>query len=124
MEEIQYLIEGLERTPVILQGLLSRIPGDRIALRRVPGKWSIHEQICHLVDAQKILINRFELFAREENPHIRNYDPPEDAPQDPYLQMNMQEELAKFPGIRRQMTEMLRSFPDSFLGEAGNSRLL
>lgn len=110
MKEINYIINCLEKTPVILSYLLSQISEELYRIRRVEHKWSIHEQVCHLVDAQKILIERFMKFEKDKNPHIKSYDPASTGSRDFYLGMNMKDELRKFPSIREKLIKMLRSY--------------
>lgn len=96
MKEVSYCIECLERTPVILNHLLSQIPESRYTEKRVATKWCIHEQVCHLVDAQKILIERFKQFEREKNPLMKSYHPPTGQYSTHYFDKDMKTELARF----------------------------
>lgn len=114
MLEVNYIIDCLEKTPVILKFLLSQIPEDLIRLRRIQNKWSIHEQVCHLTEAQNILINRFKQFENEKNPLIEVYDPPIDRSDTYYLDMNMISELERFTEIRSEMVNMFRRFPEQY----------
>jgi len=114
MLEVNYLIDCLEKTPVILKFLLSQISEDLIRARRVKDKWSIHEQVCHLTEAQGILINRFKQFENEQNPLIEAYEPPVDRPETYYLDMNMNAELDRFVDIRSEMVNMFRGFSETY----------
>ncbi len=109
----------MSNTPLHLENLLSDIPDFRFRERRLPGKWSIHEQVCHLVEAQQVLIDRFELFESMENPLIRNYNPDGADEPDRYLHMNMDDALRRFPMIRQDMVEWLSSLDDSFWEKRG-----
>ena len=119
MNTVSYIIDCLERTPAILQTLICQIPDDLYKTRRVEDKWSIHEQVCHLVEAQEILKGRFRKFEREENPLIKSYLPPEGRDSDHYLNLDMQEELEKFPVIRKEMIEMLKGFDETYWSRQG-----
>lgn len=114
MKQVEYIIDCLERTPIILNNLLSQIPQNRLKEKRVEDKWSIHEQVCHLVEAQDILIDRFRQFANEENPVIKVYNPPSDRKACHYLDSNMELELNKFPHKRREMVSMLKGFETGY----------
>ena len=119
MLEVSYIIDCLEKTPVILKSLLSQIPIDLIRTRRVTEKWSIHEQVCHLTEAQGILIGRFKQFESEQNPLIRNYEPTAERPDTYYLDMDMNVKLESFVQIRAEMVSMLRRFPEEYWGRQG-----
>ena len=112
MKEVNYIIECLERTPIILQSLLNQIPEGLFKIRRVKHKWSIHEQVCHLVEAQDILTGRFKQFKNEPFPQIKSYSPP--SAENYYLEMDMNSALTKFPEIRKGMVKMLRGFEDNY----------
>ena len=75
MKEVNYIISCLEKTTVILNHLFSQISEELYKIRKVEQKWFIHEQICHLIEAQKILIERFFKFDKKKKPYIKSYDP-------------------------------------------------
>lgn len=118
-KSIEKLLDILGQTPLILENLLDTIPPERYSLRRLPGKWSIHEQVCHLVDAQQVLIDRFRLFEQQEDPLIRNYEPSPGIDKEPYMHMNMEESLRNFPGIREKMLKMLGSYSPDYWQKQG-----
>ena len=132
MTEVNFIIDSLERTPVILKSLLSQIPEDLFKIRRVENKWSIHEQVCHLVDAQSVLTERFRQFEMEVNPLIKSYTPPFERSLNYYKEMNMKVEIDKFPRLRSEMIKKLRGFDINYWSLEGehevftpyNTRLL
>ncbi|MGD2035328.1 MAG: DinB family protein [Bacteroidales bacterium] len=119
MKEVTYIIDCLERTPVILNNLLNQIPENLYKTRRIDNKWSIHEQVCHLTEAQKILIERFRIFKTEENPFIISYNPPNSRSSSYYLELDMKTELNKFPVLRADMILMLKGFDESYWEREG-----
>jgi hypothetical protein len=123
MLEISYIIDCLEKTPVILKSLLSQIPSELIRARRVKDKWSIHEQVCHLTEAQGTLIGRFRQFENEQDPLIEAYEPEEERPDTYYLDMDMNVELEMYVEIRAEMVSMLRGFPEEYWDQQGRHDL-
>ena len=119
MKIVQTIINSLEDTPLLLNNLLVEIPEDMYRIKRLPGKWCIQEQVCHLVEAQKILIERFKIFEKEENPIIKDYIPTRTNDPDKYFKMDMDESLKRFPVIREDMVNMLRKHPSSFWKKKG-----
>ena len=119
MERVNIIIKSLSNTPLILRNLLSTIPEEKYKLRRIPGKWSIHEQVCHLVDAQQILTDRFKLFENFETPIIKNYEPSSQHEKDKYMLMNMEHALEQFPVLRKSLIETLRAYPEKFWDKKG-----
>lgn len=132
MKDVEAIIQGLENTPLILRKLLDQIPKEIYRVRRVAGKWCIHEQVCHLAEAQGILIARFKQFENEENPLIQNYDPPADRPESYYMDLDMDSEFERYCQTRAETVDMLRGYPDEYWQRPGrhegfepyNSKLL
>jgi len=120
MQQVPIIIDQLEKTPIVLQALLGHIPRHRYRERRLAGKWTLHEQVCHLVAAQDILIARFKQFEREVNPHISAHDPTGDQDKDFYLDMDLDAALARFPHVRNDMVKMLRAYPDAYWTYVGS----
>lgn len=132
MHAVDATIDCLERTPTILNHLLEQIPPERFRLRRISDKWSIHEQVCHLVEAQGILSGRFTQFEEFPDPLIELYNPPVERPKDYLLSLDMDAELLRFSKIRAGMVSRLRGFPRDYWERQGrhagfepyNTRLL
>jgi len=122
MEVQHHIIDCLEKTPGILKNLLSQISEDLYKVRRVDNKWCIHEQVCHLVEAQKILKERFRKFETKENPLIESYNPPVNRVDNYYMNLDMKEELKKFPIIRSEMINLLRSYDSDYWELSGRHK--
>jgi hypothetical protein len=123
MKAVIYIIDCLERTPTILLNLLDQIPEEMYSNRRMKNKWSIHEQVCHLVEAQTILTGRFKQFETEELPLIKAYHPPIDRSPSFYLEMDMKAEVERFPQIRANMVKMLKGFDGSYWKKEGRHEM-
>ena len=116
---IESTLSSLARSPAFLKELLEQIPQSRYREQRVAGKWTIHEQVCHLVDAQQILKARFQQFRDEEHPHIQSHIPGQEAEPKNYLEMDMGQAVAEFPAIRAEMLRMLERQPGEFWSRQG-----
>lgn len=124
MTIVNSLIDGLEKTPDLLEHLIKQIPEFRLKQHRVSGKWSIHDQVCHLVDAQHILLHRFKQFEVEDHPVIKSYNPDIENPASghpvleqagsDYEKRDLNEQLAKFREMRSSMVRQLRSYEENF----------
>jgi len=123
MNEVKSIINCLGQTPIILQGLLKQIPREFYSKRRLHNKWSIHEQICHLVEAQEILTQRFRQFELEKNPLIQSYVPLNDRSTDYYHSEDLELELSKFPDLRKDMIIRLKSFDEEYWELEGRHEL-
>lgn len=68
MADIPDLLAGLRTTPRILREFVRTIPQERLDLRRGEGFWTITEHILHLAQVQRMLLERFQRFLKEEHP--------------------------------------------------------
>ena len=75
--------------------------------------------MCHLVDAQNILIARFRQFEAEEDPLIKAYNPPTGRSFSYYPELDMKAELDKFPFVRAEMVKMLKGFDAGYWKKEG-----
>ena len=97
--------------PHILEELLSEIPEEILKLRRIKAKWSIHEHACHLAEAQKMMLERFQTFKTVKNPVFQPYLPgTSDTPDDHLLKLDLHKSLKQFMIDRVTMVNYLETF--------------
>jgi uncharacterized damage-inducible protein DinB len=114
MNDLLQIFECLDKSPEILKNLVESVSQEQRKRRRIPGKWSIHEHACHLVDVQPMLLERFKLCLREASPEIRPYLPGTKDPDDFLLELNVEAMLTKFPGYREELLQLLEGQDESF----------
>ncbi len=101
----------LGQTPYLLKELLEEIPVKLLKIRRIPGKWCIHEHVCHLYLAQPMMIRRFKSFKENKNPEFIPYLPgTAETPDDPLMKMELGECLEGFENDRKTMIQLLNTF--------------
>jgi len=111
---VDELLSCLEKTPVILKEMVDSIPREpswRLTERRIEGKWSIHEHACHIVKVQPMLTARAKKFIEEDAPEFEPYFPGKSTSPDELLKMDLAENLAKFPELRKEFIDVIRSAP-------------
>jgi hypothetical protein len=85
----------------------------------VRNKWTIFEQVNHLVDAQDILIGRFRQFELENLPHIQSYEPEIKNAKDFQTDHGMKLLTEKFLSKRKELTNMLRGYDAGYWEKTG-----
>ncbi|MGI6456193.1 MAG: DinB family protein [bacterium] len=109
----ELLINSLKFSPERLRELLSDIPPERLKEHRIPGKWSIHENACHLALVDEMMLQRLERFMQEEHPEFKPYCPGEGEADVVLLDLDLQTCLEKYATLRRQLVEKLSTLtPD------------
>lgn len=98
----QDLLDGYEKLPDILIGLLRHHPED--ALRNARGgdeNWSVIEVLCHLRDAEEYALARNRAMRDQLNPSLLPYDQEQLAIERGYAKANLQDTLQTFVNLRR-----------------------
>ncbi|MEM9324302.1 MAG: DinB family protein [Bacteroidota bacterium] len=110
--DLRSIVDCLEKTPEILIQLLDDIPKAVRHDQRRKGKWSIHENACHLAQAEVMIHDRFRVFEVEARPVFEPYIPGETFEQD-LRSLDLEGELVGFQVLRAQTVDQLRQFtPD------------
>mgnify|MGYP002623954987 CR=1 FL=1 len=116
--DTEVLIDCLAKTPLILSDFLQEIPSDRLKERRRPGKWSIHENVCHLAQAEKMIHERFERFRDEVCPVFSPYLPGATVSDSDLMDLNLSEEVNSFTELRAKTVKLLKRYDDSVWGKS------
>ena len=104
-------LDTLKQTPSMLRELVREIPVKLLKQHRIAGKWSIHEHVCHLYDAQKMMLERFKVFKTVQNPSFSPYLPgSENTPSTHLLDLDMDECLDAFEKDRKELINFLALF--------------
>lgn len=84
-----------------------------------PGKWSIHENVIHLIDSDNIAIDRMKRILTEDNPQLLYAD--ETAYVDRLFtdEQSLDDALTLFDLGRRQFARVLRKLPDEAFRRKG-----
>jgi len=111
MNTANEIISLLSQTPNSLNFLLQQIPAEKLDLRPNGNTWSAKEWLCHLVDAQDVLMDRFIQFEKEKNPQIKNYEPPTD---NRYKNGDLNNAVKQYQSKRAEMIRKLSAKTDEF----------
>lgn len=110
MKDLSSITITLKEAPQILQGLLDQIPDHLYKERRIPGKWSIHEHVCHLDVVQDMILERFRIFLEQESPVFQSYRPGENVSDADLIHMDIKQSVVAFQQKRMRLLEQIQSF--------------
>ncbi|MEO9801940.1 MAG: DinB family protein [Reichenbachiella sp.] len=113
MNDIDTMIECIRPNPQILSNLIKSIPRELLKTQRIFGKWSIQEHVCHLAQAEQMILNRFKDFKKLEKPHFKPYLPDEITPLSELSKQSIEEEIEEYMRLRGVLIDLLQSFDDS-----------
>ena len=112
-QDINQMIDCLMQTPTFLKSLVRGIPSEMLKKQRIKNKWSIHEHVCHLPEAEQMIIKRFEDFKNLEEVHFKPYLPGKTVAADHLIHRNLESEVQKFEKLRSTLIDLVTSFDDT-----------
>jgi len=114
-EWIQQYADG----PSKLRDALQRTPESAQKWRPGPGKWSVHEIICHCADSETNAALRIRSLLAEKDPVLVGYDQDEWARRLDYHQHPLEPALATVEAVRANTAVLLRRLQDSDWAKVG-----
>jgi hypothetical protein len=117
--ERQDRIERYARGPALLKAALGRVPEEARKWRPGPGKWSVHEVVCHCADSELNAAARVRYLVAEKDPVIVGYDQEEWARQLDYHQHPLETALQTVEAVRANTAALLRHLPAEAWGRVG-----
>jgi hypothetical protein len=82
LENVKHLdvYDALEKSGEDTYNFVLTIPEEKGAFRYGPGKWSIKELLCHLIDVERIMAYRALRFARQDKTPLQGFEENDYAP--------------------------------------------
>jgi uncharacterized damage-inducible protein DinB len=107
-EREQYLTI-VKSTPDRLKASLTGVPKKLLMWRPAPGKWSIHEIVCHMRDAERLgYLHRYTEILTKDNPTFPDVDGDALALERQYSRMRLSEVIRDWRAARRQCLALLK----------------
>jgi hypothetical protein len=114
-KRIDQYAQGSER----LRQALNRVPDGIVKWRPAPGKWSVHEIVCHCADSEVNAYARLRYVLAEKDALVLGYDQDEWAKVFDYHALPMDPALDVVAAVRACTTELLRRLPDDAWARKG-----
>jgi uncharacterized damage-inducible protein DinB len=108
---IEELITAYEQGVADLQQAVADSSDDELRTRVNPGKWSIHEVLCHIADFEVIGAERIRRVLSENEPTLFNGEPDDFERGLAYDARDTAEELRLIELLRTQIARILRAVP-------------
>jgi hypothetical protein len=119
---IAELLSAYEQGPAELKAAVAGMTEEQLHARPVPGKWTTHEVVCHLADAEILYADRMKRVISENNPTFFAMDPDVHLAYLAVPQRNVDEEIKLVELVRRQMLNILKTLRrEAYLREGVHS---
>jgi len=102
-------LEIIRSTADRLKAALAGVPRKLLTWRPAPGKWSIHEIVCHMRDAERDgYLYRYRRLLAEDNPTFPDVDGDKLALERQYGRMNLREAVRDWRAARKEVLALLK----------------
>ena len=107
--ERERYLDIVRSTPDRLKAALAGVPRKLLVWRPAPGKWSIHEIVCHMRDAERDgYLHRYRTILAEDNPVFPDVDGDKLALERQYGRMNLREVVRDWRAARKEVLAVLK----------------
>ena len=112
-------IRRYEQGPARLRAALAKVPPEAMKWRPGPGKWSVHEVVCHCGDSEANGALRIRYLFAEQDPLIVGYDQARWAEVFDYHDAPIEPALATVEAVRANTAALLKRLPEKAWSAAG-----
>jgi hypothetical protein len=105
-------IDQYAQGPERLRQALARVPDEMVTWRPGPGKWSVHEVVCHCADSEVNAYARLRYLLAEKEPVIVGYDQDQWARTFDYHALPLEPSLAVVDAVRAATASLLKRLTD------------
>jgi hypothetical protein len=112
------LVARYARGAAELRSAVAGMTEAELHAHSVPGRWSTHQVVCHLADAELLYSDRIRRVLAENRPTLPGLDPDLHVPRLAIPARRVEDELALVDYVRRQMLAILQTLtPADFARE-------
>jgi hypothetical protein len=101
--------------------LVHSIPDAKADLAYAPGKWTIRELLCHIMDAERIFCYRALRFARNDKTPLSGFEENDYAPQANAVGRSLQKIASEMTHLRSSTIDLFESFTPEMLTRKGTA---
>lgn len=109
------LLRAYEQGPVLVRDTLAGVPEDLLDMAPDPDRWSVHDNVIHLSDAELVYAVRIRRALGDTNPQLSAFDEDAWGSRLAYAQRDMEAALDLIGLLRFTTADLLRSArPDAW----------
>jgi len=115
------MLDALRTSGTLTAGLVLAIPEELGQYRYAPGKWSIKELICHMMDAERIFAYRALRFSRKDETPLSGFEENDYAPQANASGRTLKQIADEMERLRATTNDLYNSFTGDMLLRSGSA---
>ena len=109
LDRRQEILKTLRATPVVFRALVADVDEAGLRRRPGPGEWAIIEVVAHLADTEERALGRVRRMLAEDAPVLAPFDQEALAEERRYLDLDLDQELARLEQLRREHLAVLEA---------------
>lgn len=113
------LIAEFERGAADLRQAIAGMTAEQLRAAPVPGKWSTHQVIIHLADAEQAFTHRIKRILAEDRPTYNKWEENDFVSRLCYADQSAEDAMTTIEVLRRQLARILRKMPADVLERKG-----
>jgi uncharacterized damage-inducible protein DinB len=117
----QDMLQAMADSGKKMIALLKSIPEDKGEYRYAPGKWSIKELVCHMLDAERIFAYRALRFARNDKTELPGFEENDYAPEANAHSRTLAQLITEAENLRKTTLDLFVSFTPAMLQRTGKA---
>ena len=115
------LFDNLEESAALTQAMLSKISESNSNYSYAPGKWTIKELLCHMIDAEHIFAYRALRFGRNDKTPLSGFEENDYAPEANAHNRTVASIAGDMARLRLTTIDLYRSFTPTMLQRSGTA---
>lgn len=113
------VLEALQSSSTQTISLIQKVNEDMGEFRYAPGKWSIKELLCHMMDAERIFAYRALRFSRNDATPLHSFEENDYAPQANAHGRTLKQLVDETQRLRATSIDLFASFTPEMLQRKG-----
>jgi hypothetical protein len=115
------LIQALRISSHRMLELVHSIPESKWDFKYEPGKWTVRESLCHIIDAERIFTYRALRFARNDKTNLHGFEENDYAPQANAAGRSLPKIASEMAHLRAATIDLFEGFTPEMLTRKGTA---
>ena len=115
------MLQALRISGHRMSELVHSIPAGKADHAYAPGKWTVRELLCHIIDAERIFCYRALRFARNDKTPLSGFEENDYAPQANASGRSLQQIAGELAHLRSATIDLFESFTPEMLNRKGTA---